>query len=122
MLTLEDWQATFNLLHTKTWRQSPGWQNEPVSSSQVRGLNILLRGGMLDDERPCKLHIVSKMIGRVIESTNELTKIEAHTLITILKDEAKSTEKEWLLSEDGRDWIYLAELDYLEVTYAPDYI
>ena len=62
------------------------------------------------------------MIGRVIESTNELTKIEAHTLITILKDETKSTEKEWVLSEDGRNWIYLTELNYLEVTYAPDYI
>lgn len=120
-MNLTEWQQTFNLLHTKTWRESPGWQNEPISPSQVRGLNILLRGGMLmANERDDKLFIVSKMIGRVVESTNELTKIEAHVLISILKDDRVSTEKEWVLSEDGHDWIYQAELAYLESAYATE--
>lgn len=122
MLTLLEWQETFNLLHTKTWRESPAWQNEPATLAQVKGLNILLREGMFDQTRDCKLHIVSKMIGRTIESTNHLTKIEAHVLITILKDAKVSGEKEMFLSQDGRDWIYLATLDYLEKTYVDEFV
>lgn len=122
MLTLSEWQETFNLLHTKTWRESPAWQNEPATLAQVKGLNILLRDGMIDQTRECKLHIVSKMVGREIESTNHLTKIEVHVLITILKDVKASSETEMILSKDGRDWIYLATLDYLEKTYADEFV
>ncbi len=63
--------------------------------------------------------MVSKIIGREIESTNELSKIEAHTLITILKDEKPYTDKEWILSNDGSNLLELGELEYIEVTYAP---
>jgi len=122
MLSLAEWQQTFNLLHTKTWRESPGWQNEPCSLAQVKALNILLRQGMIDQTQESKLHIVSAMIGRIIESNNWLSKIEAHVLLTILKDEKKSTEKEWALSEDGNNWIYLAQLDYLEKTYIEEFV
>lgn len=85
----------------------------------MRGLNILLREGlMIDPSRECKLSVVSKIIGRKIESTNDLTKIEAHTLITILKDEKHSTEKEWKLSDDGQRLLELAELEYVESVYS----
>lgn len=117
-MDLTSWQATFTMLYTKTWRDAVAWRNEPATISQVRGLNLLLRQGMLDKpNRECKLDIVSKMIGREIESTNELTKVEAHVLIEILKNEKASGEKEWVISPDGADWIYQAEINWLEAKY-----
>lgn len=119
-ITLSDWQQIFKVLHDKVWNQSTAWRNEPCTWPQVKGINILLREGlMMDPSRECKLYVVKRIIGRDIESTNFLTKIEAHTLINILKDEKNSTEKEWKLSDDGHQLLELAELEYVEITYAP---
>ncbi len=119
-LNLSDWQQIFRVLHDKTWRQCTHWQNEPSSVAQVRGLNILLRDGlMMDPSRECKLYVVGRIIGRNVDSTNDLSKIEVHTLITMLKDEKQSSEKEWELSDDGHQLLELAELEYVEATYAP---
>jgi len=117
-MDLSQWSDTFTILYAKTWRDAISWRNEPATPFQVRGLNLLLRQGMLDKaNRECKLDIVSKLINREIESTNELTKIEAHVLINILKDEKVSGEKNWVLSPDGVNWIYQAEINWLEAKY-----
>jgi len=117
-MDLSQWSDTFTILYTKTWRDAISWRNELATPFQVRGLNLLLRQGMLDKaNRECKLDIVSKLINREIESTNELTKIEAHVLINILKDEGASGEKNWVLSPDGVNWIYQAEINWLEAKY-----
>ncbi len=119
-MDLYDWQQTFKMLHDKTWNEYLLWRNEPATIAQVRGLNILLREGlMMEPSRECKLYVVSRIIGRTIESTNDLSKIEAHVLISMLKDEKQSTEKEWKLSDDGYRLLELAGLEYLEAVFAP---
>ena len=66
-MTLTEWQETFTLLYTKTWRDCTGWRNEPASPAQIRGLNILFRDGLLDkSNRDLKVAVVGKMINREI--------------------------------------------------------